>query len=50
MINITINNKKISVEEGTSILDAAKSIGIKIPTLCYHPDQEVKANLPRVRR
>ena len=44
MINITINNKKISVEEGTSILDAAKGIGIKIPTLCYHPDQEVKAN------
>ena len=44
MISITINNKKISVEEGTSILDAAKSIGINIPTLCYHPDQEVKAN------
>ncbi len=44
MINITINNKKIKVEEGTSILKAAQSIGIKIPTLCYHPDQEVKAN------
>ena len=44
MINITINNKKISVEDGTSILNAAKSIGINIPTLCYHPDQEVKAN------
>ncbi len=44
MINITINNKKISIEEGTTILEAAKSIGINIPTLCYHPDQEVKAN------
>lgn len=44
MINIKINNKEISVEEGITILDAAKSIGIKIPTLCYHPDQEVKAN------
>ena len=44
MINITINNKKVSVEEGKSILEAAKKIGIKIPTLCYHPDQEVKAN------
>lgn len=44
MINITINNKKISIEDGTSILAAAKSIGVKIPTLCYHPDQEVKAN------
>ncbi len=44
MINITINNKRIKVEEGSSILSAAKSIGVKIPTLCYHPDQEVKAN------
>ncbi len=44
MINITINNKKINVEENSSILAAAKSIGINIPTLCYHPDQEIKAN------
>ncbi len=44
MINITINNKKISVDEGTFILAAAKKIGINIPTLCYHPDQEIKAN------
>lgn len=35
MINITINNKQIQVEEGTTILQAAKKIGIKIPTLCY---------------
>ncbi len=35
MINITINNKQIQVEEGTTILQAAKQIGIKIPTLCY---------------
>lgn len=43
-INITINNRQIEVEEGTSILDAAKKISINIPTLCYHPDQEIKAN------
>ena len=35
MVNIIIDDKKLSVEEGTSILDAAKSIGINIPTLCY---------------
>lgn len=35
MINITINEQKISVKEGTSILDAAKTIGVKIPTLCH---------------
>jgi NADH-quinone oxidoreductase subunit G len=28
----------IQVEEGTSILDAAKKTNIKIPTLCYNPD------------
>ncbi len=35
MVNLTINNVKVSVEEGTTILDAAKSVGINIPTLCY---------------
>ncbi|HOD01837.1 MAG TPA: [Fe-Fe] hydrogenase large subunit C-terminal domain-containing protein, partial [Clostridiales bacterium] len=44
MINITINNNKLSVPEGTTILNAAKSIGIEIPTLCYHPDQQIKAS------
>jgi NADH dehydrogenase/NADH:ubiquinone oxidoreductase subunit G len=43
-VNIKINNKDIQVEKGTLILDAAKSIGVSIPTLCYHPDQEIKAN------
>ena len=44
MVNLKINNKKVEVEEGTLILDAAKKIGVNIPTLCYHPDQEIKAN------
>ena len=43
-VNIQINNKPVEVPEGISILNAAKQIGIKIPNLCYHPDQEVKAN------
>ena len=43
-VNIKINNKELEVEKGTLILDAAKSIGVMIPTLCYHPDQEIKAN------
>ena len=38
MINITINGKALEVEQGTSILDAAKLVNIKIPTLCYNPD------------
>jgi NADP-reducing hydrogenase subunit HndD len=44
MVNIKINNKNVAVPKGTSILDAAKQTGISIPNLCYHPDQEIKAN------
>ena len=44
MINITIDNIPIQVEENTSILDAAKKIGIEIPTLCYHDDLCVAGN------
>ena len=35
MLEITINNKKISVESGITILQAAKTAEIDIPTLCH---------------
>ena len=35
MVNLTIDNQTISVPEGTTIMEAAASIGIKIPKLCY---------------
>jgi len=35
MINLTINNKEIQVEEGTTIFDAAKHHNILIPHFCY---------------
>ena len=35
MINITINGKSLSVAEGSTILEAARTNGILIPTLCY---------------
>ncbi|MBE3573366.1 MAG: (2Fe-2S)-binding protein [Moorella humiferrea] len=37
MINLTIDGRQISVPEGTTILEAAKKLGIYIPALCYHP-------------
>lgn len=37
-ITATINGIKVEVPEGTSILDAAKKMQVKIPTLCHHPD------------
>jgi len=38
MINLTINGKQIEVTEGTTVLNAARQNGIKIPTLCDHPN------------
>lgn len=35
LVTITINNRQIQVEEGTTILEAAKLLNIKIPTLCH---------------
>jgi aldehyde:ferredoxin oxidoreductase len=37
MITIKINGKKTEVEEGTTLLDAARAIKVPIPTLCHHP-------------
>ena len=38
MVILKINGRDVSVKEGTTILDAAKSIGETIPTLCYLKD------------
>lgn len=38
MINLKINGKAVSVPGGTTILDAARKAGIKVPTLCYLRD------------
>ena len=38
MVNITINGMKLTVQEGTTILNAARDAGIEIPHLCYWED------------
>ncbi|MEI6576572.1 MAG: NADH-dependent [FeFe] hydrogenase, group A6 [Bacteroidota bacterium] len=43
-VNLKINDKPVTVEEGTTILDAAKKLNIHIPTLCYHEDLSVAGN------
>jgi len=35
-VTLTINDKEIKAKEGMTILEAAQSAGIDIPTLCYH--------------
>jgi len=38
MVKITIDGKTTEVERGTTILNAARDLGIEIPTLCDHPE------------
>lgn len=38
MVNLKINGQDVSVPEGSTILDAAREVGINIPTLCYLKD------------
>lgn len=38
MVNITINGHRAQVDKKMTLLEAIRSQGIKIPTLCYHPD------------
>lgn len=38
MINLTIDGLNVSVPEGTTILEAARTAGIDIPTLCFLKD------------
>ncbi len=44
MVNLTINGIAVSVEEDKTVLEAAKQLHIKIPTLCYHKDLCVAGN------
>lgn len=36
-VTLTINGQSVTVPPKTTILDAARAVGIEIPTLCYHP-------------
>jgi bidirectional [NiFe] hydrogenase diaphorase subunit len=35
-VTLNINGQKVTAQEGTTILEAARSVGIEIPTLCSH--------------
>ena len=35
MITLKINDRELSVPEGTTVLEAARAVNIRIPTLCY---------------
>ena len=43
-INLKIDGIDLTVDEGTTILNAARKASIVIPTLCYHEDLCVAGN------
>ncbi len=43
MVKALINGKPVEVAYGTTILEAAKLVQVKIPTLCKHPDLTASA-------
>jgi NADH dehydrogenase/NADH:ubiquinone oxidoreductase subunit G len=36
-VTLTIDGQTVTVPAGTTILNAAKTLGVDIPTICYHP-------------
>ena len=42
-VTASIDGITVTVPEGTTILAAAQKAGIKIPTLCHHPDLNLRA-------
>ncbi|MGE5550331.1 MAG: NADH-dependent [FeFe] hydrogenase, group A6 [Bacteroidota bacterium] len=43
-VKLTIDGHEVNASKGTNIVEAAKLIGIEIPTLCYLPELDVRAN------
>ena len=44
MPTLTIDGREASVPEGTTIIQAAESLGIFIPRYCYHPGLSIAGN------
>lgn len=43
-VTLKIDNISVSVKQGTTLLDAARTINVRIPTLCHHEDLCVAGN------
>jgi len=44
VVRLTIDGRDVRVEEGTTILDAARALGIRVPTLCHVEEVEPSAS------
>lgn len=43
-MKVTIDNRTVEVPAGTTVLDAARQVGIEIPTLCHLPGRPAEAS------
>ena len=43
VVTLTIDGRQVQAPAGSTVLQAAQLAGIRIPTLCYHPDLTVRA-------
>ena len=44
MVKLTINNKKLDVENGITVLQACEIAGVEIPRFCYHERLSIAGN------
>ena len=44
MVEIEIDGKKVEVQEGSMVMDAANKLGTYIPHFCYHKKLSIAAN------
>src|SRR3990167_7598419 len=44
LVNLTIDDRPVSVPKGTNVLQAARKLGIEIPHYCYHEKLSVSGN------
>jgi NADH-quinone oxidoreductase subunit G len=41
MVNLSIDDKTVAVKAGSTIMDAAKKLGVRVPHFCWHPGLSV---------
>jgi NADH-quinone oxidoreductase subunit G len=44
MPTLTINGREVTVEPGTTVIQAARQLGIEIPHYCWHPGLSIAGN------
>jgi len=43
LVTFKINDREMSVEPGTLVIEAARRAGIEVPSFCYYPGLSLQA-------